>query len=121
MSKTADLETQHQIELQTQKAKYQDEIDTLETERAWLEARLEDAETQARILKSRLENATLDPWKFSDFLQEHTDFSGNWERLHDLFKLCIKDYKLPESWDTVISVTVMGKRKDPVPPYPEQS
>ncbi|KAG6614398.1 uncharacterized protein IUM83_14597 [Phytophthora cinnamomi] len=51
LSKTTDLETQFQIELQTQKAKYQDEIDALETERASLKARLEDAETQARILK----------------------------------------------------------------------
>ncbi|KAJ8514185.1 hypothetical protein ON010_g18700 [Phytophthora cinnamomi] len=45
LSKTADLETRHHVELQTQKAKYQDEIDALKTERASLKARLEDAET----------------------------------------------------------------------------
>ncbi|POM76436.1 Hypothetical protein PHPALM_6321, partial [Phytophthora palmivora] len=53
--------------------------------------------------------------------QEHTDFTGNWERLHDLFKLCVKDTKPPESWDTVVNVAAMDKRKAAVAPYPEKS
>ncbi|EGZ25940.1 hypothetical protein PHYSODRAFT_326895 [Phytophthora sojae] len=91
------------------------------SEKAQLKARLVDSEAQVRILKSRLESATVDPWKFSDFLQEHIDFTSNWERLHDLFNLCIKDAKPPESWDTVINVTAMDKRNAAVAPYPEKS
>ncbi|POM75042.1 Hypothetical protein PHPALM_7903 [Phytophthora palmivora] len=90
---------------------------TLQTgTRAELKARLADSEAQ-----SRLESATVDPRKFSDFLQEHTDFTGNWKRLHDLFELCVKDAKPPESWDTVVNVAAMDKRKAAVAPYPEKS
>ncbi|POM81150.1 LOW QUALITY PROTEIN: Hypothetical protein PHPALM_919 [Phytophthora palmivora] len=90
------------------KTRYQDEIDFLESVRTQLIARLADSEE--RILKSRLESAT-----------EHTDFTGNWERLHDPFKLCVKDAKPPESWDTVVNVAAMDKRKVAVAPYPEKS
>ncbi|POM61737.1 hypothetical protein PHPALM_29210 [Phytophthora palmivora] len=114
-------ESEHKVALQEQKTRYQDEIDFLESERAELKARLADSEAQVHILKSRLESATVNPWKFSDFLQEHTDFTGNWERLHDLFKLCVKDTKPPESWDTVVNVAAMDKRKAAVAPYPEKS
>ncbi|EGZ20564.1 hypothetical protein PHYSODRAFT_259380 [Phytophthora sojae] len=107
--------------LQEQKARYQDEIDSLESEKAQLKTRLADSEAQVRILKSRLESAAVDPWKFSDFLQEHTEFTGNWERLHDLFKFCINDANPPGSWGTVINVTAMDKRKAAVAPYPEKS
>ncbi|POM72209.1 Hypothetical protein PHPALM_11115 [Phytophthora palmivora] len=120
LGKLESAESEHKVALQEQKARYQDEIDFLESERAELKARLADSEAQVRILKSRLESATVDPWKFSDFLQEHTDFTGNWERLHDLFKLCVKDAKPPESWDTVVNVAAMDKRKAVVPPYPEK-
>ncbi|POM59372.1 hypothetical protein PHPALM_31908 [Phytophthora palmivora] len=121
LGKPESAESEHKIALHEQKARYQDEIDFLESERAELKARLADSEAQVRILKSRLESATVDPWKFSDFLQEPTDFTGNWERLHDLFKLCIKDTKPPESWDTVVNVAAMDKRKAVVAPYPEKS
>ncbi|POM58085.1 Hypothetical protein PHPALM_37317 [Phytophthora palmivora] len=121
LGKLDSTESEHKIALQEQKTRYQDEIDFLESERAELKARLADSEAQVRILKSRLESATVDPWKFSDFLQEHTDFTGNWERLHDLFKLCVKDTKPPESWDTVVNVAAMDKRKAAVAPYPEKS
>ncbi|POM73308.1 Hypothetical protein PHPALM_9854 [Phytophthora palmivora] len=121
LSKLESAESEHKIALQEQKTRYQDEIDFLESERTQLKTRLADSEAQVRILKSRLESATVDPWKFSDFLQEHTDFTGNWERLHDLFKLCVKDAKPPESRDTVVNVAAMDKRKVAVAPYPEKS
>ncbi|POM57556.1 Hypothetical protein PHPALM_37912 [Phytophthora palmivora] len=121
LGKLDSTESEHKIALHEQKTRYQDEIDFLESERAELKARLADSEAQVRILKSRLESATVDPWKFSDFLQEHTDFTGNWERLHDLFELCVKDAKPPESWDTVVNVAAMDKRKAAVAPYPEKS
>ncbi|EGZ19613.1 hypothetical protein PHYSODRAFT_327811 [Phytophthora sojae] len=105
LGKVDDAESKYKVALGEQKARYQDEIDYLESEKAQLKARLADSEAQ----------------KFSDFLQEHTDFTGNWERLHDLFKLCIKYSKPPESWDTVINVTTMDKRKAAVAPYPEKS
>ncbi|EGZ30703.1 hypothetical protein PHYSODRAFT_415396, partial [Phytophthora sojae] len=103
LSKVDDAESKYKVALGEQKTRYQDEIDSLGPEKAQLKARLADSEAQVRILKSRLESATVDPWKFSDFLREHTDFTGNWERLHDLFKLCIKGSKPPEFWDTVIN------------------
>ncbi|EGZ04487.1 hypothetical protein PHYSODRAFT_262959 [Phytophthora sojae] len=121
LGKVDDAESKYKVALGEQKTRYQDEIDSLESVKAQLKARLADSEAQVRILKSRLESATVDPWKFSDFLQEHTDFTGNWEHLHDLFKLCIKGSKPPESWDTVINVTAMDKRKAAVAPYPEKS
>ncbi|POM67532.1 Hypothetical protein PHPALM_16451 [Phytophthora palmivora] len=121
LGKLESAESEHKVALQGQKTRYQDEIDFLESERAELKARLADSEAQVRILKSRLGSATVDPWKFSDFLQEHPDFTGNWERLHDLFKLCVKDTKPPESWDTVLNVAAMDKRKAVVTPYPEKS
>ncbi|EGZ15984.1 hypothetical protein PHYSODRAFT_505840, partial [Phytophthora sojae] len=121
LGKVDDAESKYKVALGEQKTRYQDEIDSLESEKAQLKARLADFEAQVRILKSRPESATVDPWKFSDFLQEHTDFTGNWEHLHDLFKLCIKGSKPPESWDTVINVTAMDKRKAAVAPYPEKS
>ncbi|EGZ05010.1 hypothetical protein PHYSODRAFT_342736 [Phytophthora sojae] len=121
LGKVDDAESKYKVALGEQKTRYQDEIDSLESEKAQLKARLADSEAQVRILKSRLELATVDPWKFPDFLQEHTDFTGNWERLHDLFNLCIKDSKPPESWDTVINVTAMDKRKAAAAPYPEKS
>ncbi|POM60996.1 hypothetical protein PHPALM_30062, partial [Phytophthora palmivora] len=120
LGKLDSTKSEHKITLHEQKARYQDEIDFLESERAELKARLADSEAQVRILKSRLESATVDPWKFSDFLQVHTDFTGNWERLHDLFELCVKDTKPPESWDTVVNVAAMDKRKAAVAPYPEK-
>ncbi|EGZ10493.1 hypothetical protein PHYSODRAFT_337306 [Phytophthora sojae] len=81
---------QQKTALQEQMVQYQDEIDSLESEKAQLKARLADSEAQVQILKSRLEAAAaVDPWKFSDFLQKHTEFTGNWERFHDLFKFCI--------------------------------
>ncbi|EGZ19818.1 hypothetical protein PHYSODRAFT_327999 [Phytophthora sojae] len=118
LGKVDDAESKYKVALGEQKARYQDEIDSLESEKAQLKARLADSEAQVRLLKSRLESATVDPWEFSDFLQEHTDFTDNWERLHDRFKLCIKDSKPPESWDTVINVTAMDKRKAAVVPKP---
>ncbi|POM66895.1 Hypothetical protein PHPALM_17173 [Phytophthora palmivora] len=121
LGKLDSTESEHKTTLQEQKTRYQDEIDFLESEKAELKARLTDSEAQVRILKSRLDSATVDPWKFSDFLQEHTDFTGNWERLHDLFKLCVKDMKPPESWDTVVNVAAMDKRNAAVAPYPEKS
>ncbi|EGZ09056.1 hypothetical protein PHYSODRAFT_525618, partial [Phytophthora sojae] len=121
LSKADSAGDEQKAALQGQKARYQDEIDSLESEKAQLKARLADSEAQVRILKSRLESAAVDPWKFSDFLQEHTEFTGNWERLHDPFKFCIKGSKPPESWDTVVNVTAMDKRKAVVPPYPEKS
>ncbi|POM57842.1 Hypothetical protein PHPALM_37595 [Phytophthora palmivora] len=121
LGKLESAKSEHKVALQEQKLRYQDEIDFQESERAELKARLADSEAQVLILKSRLESATVDPWKFSDFLQEHTDFTGNWERLHDLFKLCVKDTKPPESWDTVVNVAAMDKRKAAVAPYPEKS
>ncbi|POM74783.1 Hypothetical protein PHPALM_8203, partial [Phytophthora palmivora] len=80
LGKLDSTKSEHKIALHEQKTRYQDEIDFLESERAELKARLArlvDSEAQVRILKSRLESATVDPWKFSDFLQEHTDFTGN--------------------------------------------
>ncbi|POM75093.1 Hypothetical protein PHPALM_7849, partial [Phytophthora palmivora] len=121
LGKLESAESEHKVVLQNQKIRYQDEIDFLEAEKAELKARVADSEAQVRILKSRLESATVDPWKFSDFLQEHTDFTGNWERLHDLFNLCVKDTKPPESWDTVVNMAAMDKRKAVVAPYPEKS
>ncbi|POM71379.1 Hypothetical protein PHPALM_12065, partial [Phytophthora palmivora] len=121
LGKLESAESEHKVALQGQKTRYQDEIDFLESERAELKARLADSEAQVRILKSRLESATVDPWKFSDFLQEHTDFTGNWDRLHDLFKFCVKDTKPPESWHIVVNVAAMDKRKAVVAPYPEKS
>ncbi|POM73631.1 Hypothetical protein PHPALM_9505 [Phytophthora palmivora] len=119
LGKLDSTKSEHKIALHEQKTRYQDEIDFLESERAELKARLANSEAQVRILKSRLESATVDPWKFSYFLQEHTDFTGNWERLHDPFELCVKDAKPPESWDTVVNA--MDKRKAVVAPYPEKS
>ncbi|POM57965.1 Hypothetical protein PHPALM_37454, partial [Phytophthora palmivora] len=57
----------------------------------------------------------------NDIRAKHTDFTGNWERLYDLFKLCAKDMKPPESWDTVVNVAAMAKLKAAVSPYPEKS
>ncbi|EGZ18862.1 hypothetical protein PHYSODRAFT_332589 [Phytophthora sojae] len=108
LGKVDDAESKYKVALGEQKTRYQDEIDSLESEKAQLKARLADSEAQARILKSRLESATVDPWKFSDFLQEHTDFTA----LHQ---------GLEASWDTVINVTAMDKRKAAVAPYPEKS
>ncbi|POM66565.1 Hypothetical protein PHPALM_17554 [Phytophthora palmivora] len=121
LGKLDSAESEHKIVLQEQKTRYQDDIDFLEFERTQLKACLADSEAQVRILKLRLESATVDPWKFSDFLEEHTDLTGNWERLHDFFKLCVKDTKRPESWDPVVNVTAMDKRKAAVAPYPEKS
>ncbi|EGZ27928.1 hypothetical protein PHYSODRAFT_258254 [Phytophthora sojae] len=121
LGKVDDAESKYKVALDEQKTRYQDEIDSLESEKTQLKARLADSEAQVRILKSRLESPTVDPWKFSDFLQEHTSFTGNWECLHDLFKLCIKNSKPPESWDTVVNITAMDKRKAAVAPYPEKS
>ncbi|EGZ22998.1 hypothetical protein PHYSODRAFT_324264 [Phytophthora sojae] len=104
LGKVDDAESKYKVALGERKTRYQDEIDSLESEKVQLKARLADSEAQ-----------------FSDFLQNHTDFTGNWERLHDLFNLCIKDAKPPESWDTVINVTAMDKRKAAVAPYPEKS
>ncbi|EGZ25712.1 hypothetical protein PHYSODRAFT_326700 [Phytophthora sojae] len=97
LGKVDDAESKYKVALGEQKTRYQDEIDSLESEKTQLKARLADSEAQ------------------------HTDFTGNWERLHDLFKLCIKGSKPPESWDTVINVTAMDKRKAAVTPYPEKS
>eukprot|EP00644_Phytophthora_capsici_P008990 jgi/Phyca11/14172/fgenesh1_pg.PHYCAscaffold_6_\ len=47
---------------------------------------------------------------------KNTDISGNWGRLHELLKLYPDN---ATSWDTVINITSLDKRRDPVPEFKE--
>ncbi|KAL3659754.1 hypothetical protein V7S43_015427 [Phytophthora oleae] len=93
---------------------YQDQVEALEAETTTLKSRVGDLETQVRILKSRPEVKVTDPWGVSEFLQNNSEISGNWDHLHDLLTHYQEDAVPPESWDTVIRVAAMDQRKAPL-------
>jgi hypothetical protein len=105
----------YQSEIQTLKASYQDQIDALEADKTRRKTRLADAQTQSRILQSRLDAASTDPWTLTSFLQRNTSVSGNWDRLHELITHWVERTQPPATWDTMLAVTAVDKRRDPIP------
>ncbi|POM65131.1 Hypothetical protein PHPALM_19206, partial [Phytophthora palmivora] len=52
-----------------------------------------------------------------EFLQENSEISGNWNRLHDLLVSYQEDTIIPDHWTTIINVTALDERKKPVPDF----
>eukprot|EP00644_Phytophthora_capsici_P014370 jgi/Phyca11/13392/fgenesh1_pg.PHYCAscaffold_3_\ len=105
--------------MQDLKTRYQDHIDSLEADKAEFKARLADAEAHIRLLNNRPVVKAIDTWGFAEFLQKNADVSGNWDRLHELLEHYQDETAVPSSWDTVINITSLDKRRDPVPNYPQ--
>eukprot|EP00644_Phytophthora_capsici_P018301 jgi/Phyca11/21562/fgenesh1_pg.PHYCAscaffold_101_\ len=114
-----EVEKRLKSEMQDLKTRYQDHIDSLEADKAELKTRLTDAEAHIRLLSDRPVTKAIDTWGFAEFLQTNTDLSGNWDRLHKLLELYQDNATVPSSWDTVISITSLDKRRDPVPDFKE--
>ncbi|KAG1689174.1 hypothetical protein DVH05_002737 [Phytophthora capsici] len=103
--------------MQDLKTRYQDHIDSLEADKATLKGRLADAEAHIHLLNDRPVVKAVNTWGFAEFLQKNTDISGNWDRLHELLEHYQDGTAVPSSWDTVISITSLDKRHDPVPDF----
>ncbi|KAK1935847.1 hypothetical protein P3T76_010541 [Phytophthora citrophthora] len=100
-------------EIQDLKAHYQDQVEALKADKATLKSQVADLQAQVSILKSRPDVKPTDPWGFSGFLQENSEFSGNWDRLHDLLVSYQEDTIVPDHWTTIINVTALNERKKP--------
>ncbi|KAG1683789.1 hypothetical protein DVH05_011421 [Phytophthora capsici] len=112
-----EVEKRLKSEMQDLKTRYQDHIDSLEADKAEFKARLADAEAHIRLLNNRPVVKAIDTWGFAEFLLKNTDISGNWDRLHELLELYQDNAAVPSSWDTVINITSLDKRRDPVPDF----
>ncbi|KAG1697433.1 hypothetical protein DVH05_016307 [Phytophthora capsici] len=119
LSASDEVEKRLKSEMQDLKTRYQDHIDSLETDKAELKARLTDAEAHIRLLNDRPVTKAIDTWGFAEFLQKNADVSGNWDRLHELLELYQDSATVPSTWDTVINITSLDKRRDPVPDFKE--
>eukprot|EP00644_Phytophthora_capsici_P012832 jgi/Phyca11/13843/fgenesh1_pg.PHYCAscaffold_5_\ len=114
-----EVEKRLKSEVQDLKTRYQDHIDSLETDKTELKARLVDAEAHICLLNDRPVTKAIDTWGFAEFLQKNAGVSGNWDRLHELLELYQDNTTVPSSWDTVINITSLDKRRDPVPDFKE--
>eukprot|EP00644_Phytophthora_capsici_P019799 jgi/Phyca11/22125/fgenesh1_pg.PHYCAscaffold_892_\ len=119
LSASDEVEKRLKSEMQDLKTRYQDHIDSLEADKAELKTRLADAESHIRLLNGRPVVKAVDTWDFAEFLQKNTDLSGNWDRLHELLEHYQNGTVVPSSWDTVINITSLDKRRDPVPDFKE--
>eukprot|EP00644_Phytophthora_capsici_P005665 jgi/Phyca11/12991/fgenesh1_pg.PHYCAscaffold_2_\ len=119
LSASDEVEKRLKSEMQDLKTRYQDHIDSLEADKAELKARLTDAEAHIRLLNDRPVTKAIDTWGFAEFLQKNADVSGNWDRLHDLLEHYQDGTAVPSSWDTVVNITSLDKRRDPVPDFKE--
>ncbi|KAG1684886.1 hypothetical protein DVH05_021511 [Phytophthora capsici] len=119
LSASDEVEKRLKLEMQDLKTRYQDHIDSLEADKAELKARLTDAEAHIRLLNDRPVVKAIDTWGFAEFLQKNADVSGNWDRLHELLEHYQDGTVVPSSWDTVINITSLDKRHDPVPDFKE--
>ncbi|POM66006.1 LOW QUALITY PROTEIN: Hypothetical protein PHPALM_18201 [Phytophthora palmivora] len=93
------------------KAHYQDQVEALKADKAALKSQVADLQAQVSILKSRPDVKPTDPWGFSEFLQENSEISGNWNRLHDLWVSYQEDTIIPDHWTTIINVTALDERR----------
>eukprot|EP00644_Phytophthora_capsici_P005031 jgi/Phyca11/12689/fgenesh1_pg.PHYCAscaffold_1_\ len=114
-----EVEKRLKSEMQDLKTRYQDHIDSLEADKSELKARLTDAEAHIRLLNDRPVVKAIDTWGFAEFLQKNADVSGNWDRLHELLEHYQDGTAVPSSWDTVVNITSLDKRRDPVPDFKE--
>ncbi|KAK1947616.1 hypothetical protein P3T76_001626 [Phytophthora citrophthora] len=104
-------------EIQDLKAHYQDQVEALKADKETLKSKIADLQAQVSILKSRPDVKPMDPWGFSEFLQENSEISGNWDRLHDLLVSYQENTIVPDNWTTIINVTALDARKKPVPDF----
>ncbi|KAG1695427.1 hypothetical protein DVH05_020465 [Phytophthora capsici] len=117
LTASGDVEKRLKSEMQDLNTRYQDHIDSLEADKAEFKARLADAESHIHLLNNRPVTKAIDSWGFAEFLQKNTDISGNWYRLHELLEFYQDNATVPSSWDTVINITSLDKRHDPVPDF----
>ncbi|POM72583.1 Hypothetical protein PHPALM_10674, partial [Phytophthora palmivora] len=115
------VEERMSSEIRDLKAHYQDQVEALKVDKAALDkaalkSQIADLQAQVSILKSRPNVKPTDPWGFSEFLQENSEISGNWNRLHDLLVSYQEDTIVPDHWTTIINVTALDERKKPVFP-----
>ncbi|POM74898.1 Hypothetical protein PHPALM_8067, partial [Phytophthora palmivora] len=111
------VEERMSSEIRDLKAHYQDQVEALKADKAALKSQIADLHAQVSILKSRPDVKPTDPWGFSEFLQENSEISGNWNRLHDLLVSYQEDTTVPDHWTTIINVTALDERKKPVPDF----
>ncbi|POM65031.1 Hypothetical protein PHPALM_19341 [Phytophthora palmivora] len=111
------VEERMSSEIRDLKAHYQDQVEALKADKAALKSQIADLQAQVSILKSRPDVKPTDPWGFSEFLQENSEISGNWNRLHDLLVSFQEDTIVPDHWTTIINVTALDERKKPVPDF----
>ncbi|POM79905.1 Hypothetical protein PHPALM_2323 [Phytophthora palmivora] len=104
-------------EIRDLKTHYQVQVEALKADKAALKSQIADLQAQVSILKSRPDVKPTDPWGFSEFLQEKSEMSGNWNRLHDLLVSYQEDTIVPDHWTTIINVTALDERKKPVPDF----
>lgn len=107
-------------EIQDLEAHYQDQVEALKADKATLKSQVADLKAQVSILKSRPDVKPTDPWGFSEFLQENSEISGNWDRLHDLLVSYQEVSIVPDHWTTVINVTALDARKKPIPDFKQR-